>query len=108
MQTGYQITFFTQQDRVHKQQSLAQWLLATARQLGLRGATLNGSIGGFGHDGCEHSITMFDDSDQPVQVVVVVTEEQARQLFALLNHEQVSVFYTRTEVSFGLSDHYPG
>lgn len=108
MQTGYQITFFTQQDRVHKQQPLAQWLLESARTLGLRGATLNGSIGGFGHDGCEHSITLFDVSDQPVQVVVVVTEEEARQLFTLLNNENVSVFYTRSEVSFGLSDHYPG
>ncbi len=103
MQTGYQIIFFTQQERVHKQQPLAQWLLNTAQQMGLRGATLTGAIEGFGHDGQAHSITLFDMSSQPVQVVIVVTEAQADQLFALLEAEDIAVFYTRTAVSFGVS-----
>ena len=103
MQTGYQITFFTQQERVHKQQPVAQWLMATARQMGLRGATLTGGIEGFGHDGLDHCITLFDVSAQPVQVILVVTEPQADQLFALLAAERIEVFYTKTAVSFGVS-----
>lgn len=103
MQTGYQITFFTQQERVHKQQPLAQWLMATARQMGLRGATLTAGIEGFGHDGLDHCVTLFDVSAQPIQVIVVVTELQAKQLFALLAAENIEVFFTKTAVSFGVS-----
>lgn len=39
---GYQLTFFTQQERTHQQQPLARWRVEQARQLGLRGATLQG------------------------------------------------------------------
>lgn len=103
MQTGYQIIFFTQQDRIHKQQPLTQWLMSTARHMALRGATLTSGIEGFGHDGIDHSITLFDASAQPVQVILVVTEPQADQLFALLAAEKIEVFYTKTAVSFGVS-----
>ena len=49
---GYQLTFFTQQDRMHGHVPLAQWLLAEAKQLGIRGATLSsGALQGLGHDG---------------------------------------------------------
>jgi len=38
---GYQITFFTQQDRLIGNLPAGQWLLQEARRLGLRGATLS-------------------------------------------------------------------
>ena len=37
---GYQLTFFTQQDRKHHTLPVAHWLLEEARALGISGATL--------------------------------------------------------------------
>ncbi len=97
---GYQITFYTQQDRTHGRQPLAQWLVEAARHLGIRGATLSGAIEGLGHDGTTHAINLFDLSDQPVQVTLVVGAEEADRLFAYLVQEQVVVFYIKLAVEF--------
>ncbi len=48
---GYQLTFFTQQDRKHQGISLAQWLLEEARNIGISGATLIQASEGFGTTG---------------------------------------------------------
>lgn len=37
---GYQVTFFTQQDRHHAHKPVSEWLMLTARELGIRGATI--------------------------------------------------------------------
>ncbi len=106
---GHQITFFTQQDRMQGQQPLAQWLVDEARRLGLRGEPLNGAIEGLGHDGAIHTINMFDLSDQPVQVTLVVTHEEERRLFAHLLERRVSLFYVKVPAQFGtLGDVSPG
>lgn len=98
---GYQITFFTQQDRVHHRQPLAQWLVEQAQQLGLGGATLTGAIEGLGHDGRVHAINLFDLSDQPVQVTLVVTAEESQRLFDRLVEEGVHLFYVKVVAEFG-------
>jgi PII-like signaling protein len=82
---------------------LAQWLLSEAKRLGIRGATLNGSIQGLGHDGKTHAINLFDFSDQPVPVALVVNDEEAGRLFAHLVQEQVRVFYMKIPAEFGIS-----
>ncbi|HYA75998.1 MAG TPA: DUF190 domain-containing protein, partial [Burkholderiaceae bacterium] len=46
---GYQITFFTQQDRRHHGKPLADWLVHLAKDMDLRGATLIAASEGFGH-----------------------------------------------------------
>jgi PII-like signaling protein len=98
---GYQLTFFTQQDRVYKNQPLAQWLLEQAKALGIRGATVNGSLQGLGHDGAIHAINMFDLSDQPVQVTMVLSEDEVQPLFTLLEQEHITLFYMKSPVEFG-------
>ncbi|MES2116882.1 MAG: DUF190 domain-containing protein [Pseudomonadota bacterium] len=98
---GFQVTFFTQQDRMHGHMPLAQWLLDEAKKLSIRGATLDGAIQGLGHDGTIHAINMFDFSDQPVQVTMVVTAEEVERLFTQLAQEQVHVFYMKVPVEFG-------
>ncbi|MCD7096845.1 DUF190 domain-containing protein [Stenotrophomonas sp. MMGLT7] len=98
---GYQVTFFTQQDRMHGQTPLAQWLLEEARRLGVRGATLSGALQGLGHDGSVHAINLFDVSDQPVQVTLVASDEELQRLFAHLEQQQVQVFYMKVAAEFG-------
>ncbi|CAD7376355.1 MULTISPECIES: DUF190 domain-containing protein [Pseudomonadota] len=98
---GYQVTFYTQQDRMHGSTPLAQWLLDEAKKLGIRGATLDGALQGLGHDGTVHAINMFDFSDQPVQVTMVLTTKEVERLFSQLDDAQVRVFYTKIPAEFG-------
>ncbi|MFA7944758.1 DUF190 domain-containing protein [Pseudomonas brenneri] len=101
MQKGYQVTFFTQQERLHGRRPLAQWLIEEARKLGVRGATLNGALVGFGHDGQIHWMNILDFSEQPVQVTLILSQEEERGLFAHLEQQQVEVFFVRSPVEFG-------
>lgn len=98
---GYQLTFFTQQNRTHGHEPLAQWLLAQAKALGIRGATLSGSLEGLDHLGRIHAINMFDVSDQPVQLTLIVSEDECQLLLDHLESSGVHVFYTRSLVEFG-------
>ena len=104
---GYQITFFTQQGRMHHEVPLAQWLLAEARQMGLRGATLSGALQGLGHDGQFHALTMFDESDQPIQVTMVVNEEERHRWLERLELENMELFFTSVPVEFGVIGQSP-
>lgn len=99
---GYQITFFTQQDRRHHGKPLSEWLLQLARDLHLRGATLMPAAEGFGKTGRLHSAHFFELTDQPLEVVMVVTGDQAERLFARLRQEQVRLFYVKSPVEFGV------
>ncbi|WP_296411299.1 DUF190 domain-containing protein [Zoogloea sp.] len=98
---GFQLTFFTQQDRLHGKQPLAQWLLSLVKSLGIRGGTLSGAQQGIGHDGIAHAVNLFDLGDQPVQVTLVATPEEVDKLLKHLAQENVQLFYVKAAVEFG-------
>jgi uncharacterized protein len=98
---GYQLTFFTVQDRVHDGRPLAHWLLEAARDIGIRGATLIPASEGFGHDGRMHAMHLFKLSEQPQQVLMVVSNDESSRMFAKLEDERVKVFYSKIQVEFG-------
>lgn len=99
---GYMLTFFTQQDKYHAHKPLAEWLMLAAKDLGVRGATIVPASEGYGHHRRIHSAHFFELADQPLEVVMAVTEEEVRQLFALIEQEGIHVFYAKTEVEFGV------
>ena len=98
---GYQITFFTQQNRRHHGKPLADWLVHLAREMGLRGATMIPATEGFGHHGRMHAAHFFELADQPLEVLVAVTQDEADRLFARLREEKLELFYVKTAVEFG-------
>lgn len=98
---GYQLVFFTQQDRRHGSTSLAEWLLKFAREHGALGGTLFTASEGFGHDGRFHSAHFFELADQPVGVTVSIDEAKGDELIAALELEAVDVFFVKTSVEFG-------
>ncbi|MDR3368865.1 DUF190 domain-containing protein [Rhodoferax sp.] len=100
---GYQITFFTQQDRRHKGKPLAEWLLLAARDLGVRGGTVVAASEGFGQHHRIHSAHFFELADQPQEVVMALSDDECKRLFALLKAESVHLFYVKTSVDFGLT-----
>jgi|SRR5664279_4212254 PII-like signaling protein len=99
---GYQITFFTQQDRRHKHQPMAEWLMLAARDLGVRGATIVAGSEGYGQHRRIHSAHFFELADQPQEVVMAVSEDEAQRLFDFLKEEAVHLFYVKTPVEFGI------
>ena len=99
---GYQITFFTEQNKRHHGKPLADWLVRLAQELGLHGATLIPATEGFGRHHRLHSAHFFELADQPIEIVMVVTEAEAQRLFERLRAEQVNLFYVKTVAEFGL------
>lgn len=98
---GYQITFYTQQDRRHHGQPLGEWLIELAKDLHLHGATVQTAAAGFGRSGRIHSAHFFELADQPVEFITIVTAEQADQLLARLHAEEIQLFYVKAPVEFG-------
>src|SRR5450631_184347 len=99
---GYQLSFLTVQGHTHKGKPLADWLVHAAMELGLRGATLIAGTEGFGHHRKIHSAHFFELADQPIEVVMAVTQDEAERLFERLRAENVNVFYVKTPVEFGV------
>lgn len=98
---GYQITFFTELDKRHNGKQLTDWLIELALELKLPGATKFAAIESFGQDRRIHSVHFIELADQPIQVQIIVTAEDADRLFARLNSEEIQVFYVKIPVEFG-------
>jgi PII-like signaling protein len=98
---GFQITFFTQEDRKHNDKPLGEWLIQLAKEMELRGATLLKASVGVGHDGRFHSANFFELADQPLQVIMAVDKHEAERLFQRLKAEGVHLFYVKTPIEFG-------
>ncbi|WP_180130882.1 DUF190 domain-containing protein [Rhodoferax sp. BLA1] len=99
---GYQVTFFTQQDRRNHGLPLADWLLKAARDLGIAGGTVLAASEGLGHDRRLHSAHFFELADQPVEVTFALSEAEVSALFALLAQENIRLFYTKVPVEYGV------
>lgn len=97
-----QVTFFTQQSRLHGDIPVTQWLFAEIARLGLRGATMVAGMKGQGHDGIIHAVTLFDDAEVPVQITAIASSEQIDRLLDALAAQSAGVFYTRLPVTVGV------
>ena len=100
---GFQLTFITQQDRRHRGQPLAEWLLRECRDLGIRGATLIAASEGYGRHRKIHSAHFIELADQPVEVTMAVDAGECERVFARLAAEGVDVFYLKAPIEFGMT-----
>ncbi|MBV8047385.1 MAG: DUF190 domain-containing protein [Paludibacterium sp.] len=100
---GYQVTFFTQQDRTHAGLPLAEWLVQQARKLNLEGATMVAASEGLGRHHKIHSARFFELADQPVEVTMALSEAQLHSLFLRLREEKLNLFYVKAPIEYGYS-----
>jgi PII-like signaling protein len=98
---GYQLTFFTEQNRKHGHQPICEWLLKFAEEHGASGGTLMTGAEGFDHAGKFHSAGFFELADQPVAVTVSVDEQVYQGLMDALAVEDVDLSYVKVPVEFG-------
>lgn len=99
---GYQLTFYTEKNRKHGHQTVCDWLLQKIRELGICGATVINCAEGIGHAGARHAAHVLNLTDQPLQIILAVTEEEAERLLEIVRTEGVHVFYVRYQVEFGM------
>ncbi|WP_332888349.1 DUF190 domain-containing protein [Candidimonas nitroreducens] len=102
MMQGYQLTFFTQQNRVHNHRPMHQWLLELAQSMQIRGVTVFIAQEGVGHHHRLHSAHFFDLAEQPVEITMVVSEQECDAIMQRLQAEpEMGLFYAKTPVQFG-------
>jgi PII-like signaling protein len=99
---GYQLSFLTVQGHRHGGRTVADWILHLAMEMGLRGATAIAGSEGFGKHRRIHSSHFFELSDQPIEVLIAVTEEESDALLERIRKENVHVFYVKAPVEFGV------
>ncbi|AAQ58942.1 DUF190 domain-containing protein [Chromobacterium violaceum] len=99
---GYQLSFFTQQGHRHHGVPLAEWILQEAHRLGIGGATLFAASEGFGGDRRIHAARFFELADQPEEVTMALSAQEAELLLDRLRGEGVKVFYVKTPVEYGM------
>jgi PII-like signaling protein len=99
---GFQLTFFTEQDRRHGGETVVEWLVKLTRELKLPGVTVIPASEGMGHHHRLHSARFFELADQPVSIVMIVTGDEADRLFDRLRQEKVRLFFTKVAIEFGM------
>lgn len=102
MQKGYQISFFTEQSRRKDGRPMGNWILETAKSLGIPEATLFPAAEGYGRDGWLKSASFFESGEQSVEVRVAVTEADAERLIERIRSENLGVFCVKTPIEFGI------
>lgn len=98
---GFQITIMTEQNRRIEHQQAMEWLMQLAAELGISGATVFSGVESFGGDGRRHSARFFELTDQPVEFVVAVTDDQANRFIDRINRTDTRLFYIKTPIEFG-------
>jgi len=99
---GYQLTFYTLQSATHEHQPVHQWLMELAKSMEIHGATLLTAQEGIGAHHRLHSARFFELADQPMEIVMAVSEEECGAILQRLRAESgLRVFYSRTPIEFG-------
>jgi PII-like signaling protein len=84
--------------RHHKHKALLfEWLLETAREMGVHGGSAFLAVAGYGRHGVMHEQRFFELPEAlPVMVEFIVSEEEADKLVAMARAEKIRMFCTRT------------
>jgi PII-like signaling protein len=98
---GYQVSFITQLNRRVEGKQATDWLMHLAKEQGISGVTTFSGAESFGRDGHRHSARFFELGDQPVEIMMAVTEEQATRLFEKVNAADTRLFYLKIPVEYG-------
>ncbi|OOG28848.1 hypothetical protein B1C78_00495 [Thioalkalivibrio denitrificans] len=105
---GTYLKIYVHETRRHHGHLLYEWLLEKAKALGIHGGSAFRAIAGFGRHGVLHEEHFFElAADFPVEVVFVVSEEEAARFLDVLRAEQVALFYAMMPVEYGTLDGAP-
>jgi PII-like signaling protein len=100
---GISLNFYVHEQRNHQHILIYEWLLEQAKTLGIQGGSAFKAIAGFGRHGVLHEDHFFElAGDLPVEVKFIVSEDQAEKLLALVRNENLTLFYVKIPVEYGI------
>jgi uncharacterized protein len=89
-------------DRCHHQ-LVWEWLLQQANKLGIHGGSAFKAMAGFGRHHVLHEANFFELAGSlAVEIEFIVTDDEAKQLLALLHKEKIRLFYAHIPARFGV------
>lgn len=101
--SGTRLTFYVPENRRLHGVLAYEWLLGQALKLGLHGGSAFRAAAGFGRRHHLHEASFFElAGDLPMAVTFVVDTDEEARLWTVLEHERVSLFYTREPVEYGV------
>ena len=102
MQSIY-LKIYMAENQKHDGVLLYEWLLERAKVMGIQGGSAFRAISGFGRHGVLHEEGFFELAGKlPVEVGFAVSEKEANQLLALLQSENLKLFYVKMNAEFGV------
>ncbi len=100
---GTYLKFYVHESQHHHHILLYEWLLEEAKKLGIQGGSAFKAVAGFGRHGVLHEDHFFElAGDLPLEVVFVVSDEQAERLIELIRGEKIQLFYVSMPAEFGI------
>lgn len=100
---GTYLKFYLHENRKHRHWLAYEWLLEQAKSMGFRGGSAFRTIANFGR----HGVLIEDrlsglHSEMSVEVVFMVSDEEAEKMLALIHDEKLPLFYVRMPIEYGM------
>jgi PII-like signaling protein len=100
---GYFLRFYVHENHRHHSRLVWEWLLEQANKIGIRGGSAFRAMAGFGRHHVVHESHFFELAGTlTVEVEFMVTEEESKQLLAIVEAAQVRLFFAHTPATFGV------
>jgi uncharacterized protein len=100
---GSFLRFYVHEGDRHHHQLVWEWLLQQANKLGIRGGSAFKAMAGFGRHHVLHEAHFFELAGSlAVEVEFIVTEDEAKQLLALIHAKKMRLFYAHIPARFGV------
>ena len=98
---GTYLKFYVHEHRKHHGILLYEWLLERAKSMGIHGGSAFRAIAGFGRHGALHEDHFFElAGNLPVEVVFMISDDQAAQFLELIRQEKIHIFYVRMPAEY--------
>jgi PII-like signaling protein len=103
MTRGTYLKFYVREN-LHCENTIAyEWILKEAMKMGIHGGSAFRSIAGFGRHHVLHESHFYELAGTlDIEVVFVVTDDEATKLIDLVKREKLNLFYVKIPVEYGM------
>ena len=100
---GVRLEIYFPEDTMHKHVLVHKWLFEAARWIGISGGAMYKEVAGFGRHGELRDGGIFDDDRTvPMMACFITTPLLATQFIEYLTKEGLRLFYTMSDVDYGV------
>ena len=101
---GIYLKIYVGESQKHTGMLLYEWLLEQAKKIGISGGSAFRAMAGYGRHGVMHEEGFFElAGNLPVEVVFMVSENDATRLLDLIVAEKLKMFYVKIPAQYGVA-----